>query len=99
MFDSSDTKIKIETVPRCVAHARLQLEETGLNGNAFHAQTDGVRNGQRRLRPGSNPPRAQRFSSSEDFSSAATAPEANEDLTGVPKMIPVKREPAVSPGK
>jgi hypothetical protein len=48
-------EIKIETVPQCVAPATLQLEETGLNGNAFHAQTDGVRNGQRRLRPVQSP--------------------------------------------
>ena len=38
VFDPSDTK-KIETVPQRVARAALQLDETGVNGSSFHAQT------------------------------------------------------------
>jgi hypothetical protein len=37
MFDSLD--VKIETVPQRVARAALQLDETGVNGSSFHAQT------------------------------------------------------------
>ena len=37
--DSSDGKSKIETVPPRVARAALQLDETGVNGSSFHAQT------------------------------------------------------------
>jgi hypothetical protein len=31
-------EFKIETVPQRVAHATFQLDETGVNGNSFHAQ-------------------------------------------------------------
>ena len=31
--------VEIETVPQRVARAALQLDETGVNGNSFHAQT------------------------------------------------------------
>jgi len=32
-------EVKIETVPQRVAHTAFQLDETGVNGNSFHAQT------------------------------------------------------------
>jgi hypothetical protein len=51
VFDSSNTKVKIETVPQRVARAALQLDETGVNGNSFHAQTGRIRPDERGLGP------------------------------------------------
>jgi hypothetical protein len=36
-------EVKIESVPPRVARAALQLDETGVNGSSFHAQTGRIR--------------------------------------------------------
>ena len=41
-----------------MARAALQLDETGVNGSSFHAQTGQFRQDERGVAPGSNPPRA-----------------------------------------
>ena len=58
MFDSLDHEVKIETVPQRVARAALQLDETGVNGSSFHAQTGRIRQDERGLGPVQIPPRA-----------------------------------------
>jgi hypothetical protein len=50
---------KIETVPQRVARAALQLDETGVNGNSFHAQNWPSRQDKRAMRPVQIPPRAR----------------------------------------
>ena len=56
MFDSLD--VKIETVPRRVARAVLQLDETGGNVSLFHAQTGQLGPEERDRHPVQIPPRA-----------------------------------------
>jgi hypothetical protein len=51
-------EVKIETVPQRVARAALRLDETGVNGSSFHAQTGQTRHGERGLGPVQIPPRA-----------------------------------------
>jgi hypothetical protein len=51
--------VKIETVPQRVARATLQLDETGINGSSFHAQTGRIRHNERGLGLVQIPPRAQ----------------------------------------
>ena len=45
-------------VPQRVARAALQLDETGINGSSFHAQTGQFRHDTRGSRPVQIPPRA-----------------------------------------
>jgi hypothetical protein len=52
-------EIKIETVPQRVARAAIQLDETGVNGSSFHAQTGQIRQDERGSRPVQIPPRAR----------------------------------------
>jgi hypothetical protein len=54
-----EREVKIETVPQRVAHATPQLDEMGVNGSSFHAQTGQVRQNERGLPPVQIPPRAQ----------------------------------------
>ena len=42
-------EVKIESVPPRVARAALQLDETGVNGSSFHAQTGRIRHNERGL--------------------------------------------------
>jgi hypothetical protein len=42
-------QFKIETVPQRVAHAAFQLDETGVNGISFHAQTAQIGHSERGL--------------------------------------------------
>ena len=51
-------EVEIETVPQRVARAALQLDETGVNGSSFHAQTGQFRQDERGSRPVQIPPRA-----------------------------------------
>jgi hypothetical protein len=44
-------QVEIETVPQRVARAALQLDETGVNGSSFHAQTGQFRQNERGSRP------------------------------------------------
>ena len=52
-------QVEIETVPQRVARAALQLDETGVNGSSFHAQTGYFRHDERGSRLVQIPPRAQ----------------------------------------
>jgi hypothetical protein len=58
VFDLVEHEVKIETVPQRVARAALQLDETGVNGSSFHAQTGQFRHDERGSRPVEIPPRA-----------------------------------------
>ena len=51
-------EVKIETVPQRVARAALQLDETGVNGSSFHAQTGQLGPEERDRHPVQIPPRA-----------------------------------------
>jgi hypothetical protein len=51
VFDLVEHEVKIETVPQRVARAALQLDETGVNGSSFHAQTGQFRHDERGSRP------------------------------------------------
>jgi hypothetical protein len=51
-------EVKIESVPPRVARAALQLDETGVNGSSFHAQTGRIRQDERGLGLVQIPPRA-----------------------------------------
>jgi hypothetical protein len=51
-------EVKIETVPQRVARSALQLDETGVNGSSFRAQTGQFRQDERGSRPVQIPPRA-----------------------------------------
>jgi hypothetical protein len=51
-------QVEIETVPQRVAFAALQLDETGVNGSSFHAQTGRIRHDERGLPPVQIPSRA-----------------------------------------
>jgi hypothetical protein len=52
-------EVKIETVPQRVARAALHLDETGVNGSSFYAQTGQFRLDERVLRLVQIPPRAR----------------------------------------
>ena len=52
-------EVKIETVPPRAARGALQLDETGVNGSSFHAQTGQFRHDERGSRPVQIPPRAR----------------------------------------
>jgi hypothetical protein len=51
-------EVKIETVPQRVARAALQLDQTGVNGSSFHAQTAQFSQDKRGSHPVQIPPRA-----------------------------------------
>jgi hypothetical protein len=78
-------EVKIESVPLRVARAALQLDETGVNGSSFHAQTGQFRQDERGLGLVQIPPSRTTFPLVRLPFIAAEPPGANEVLTGVPK--------------
>ena len=53
-----EDRFKIESVPQRVARAALQLDEMGVSGSSFHAQTGYFRQHERAMRSVQIPPRA-----------------------------------------
>ena len=62
-------EVKIETVPQRAAQAALQLDEMGVNGSSFHAQTGQFRLDERGLGLVQIPPRAHHQDSILHFAS------------------------------